>query len=171
MTNAMREVVLDGELPGMELSRRATERLAALREELALTVSGAGRVVATWDSGQVRWWTWAGARANAVVAAALAATDAGLVDELDRYDNRYIKLRGDATAGRLRQALQTARAAYGDDLSGMRAPVSDEALKQLKFAELLPPALAASTLSSRAADPVGSAALAAAAVVAGSQTT
>jgi ATP-dependent Lhr-like helicase len=171
MTNAMREVVLDGELPGVELSRRATDRLAALREELALTVSGAGRVVAAWDSGQVRWWTWAGARANAVVAAALAATDAGLVDELDRYDNRYIKLRGDATAGQLRQALQTARAAYGEDLSGMPAPVSDVALKQLKFAELLPPALAAATLSSRAADQVGSAALAAAAVVAGSRTT
>jgi ATP-dependent Lhr-like helicase len=171
MTNAMREVVLDGELPGVELSRRATDRLAALREELALTVSGAGRVVAAWDSGQVRWWTWAGARANAVVAAALAATDAGLVDELDRYDNRYIKLRGDATAGQLRQALQTARAAYGEDLSGMPAPVSDVALEQLKFAELLPPALAAATLSSRAADPVGSAALAAAAVVASSRTT
>lgn len=170
MTNAMREVVLDGELPGVGLSRRATERLAVIREELAPTVSGTGRVVAAWDSGQVRWWTWAGARANGVVAAALAAVDPGLVDELDRYDNRYIKLRGDATAGQLRQGLQTARERYGEDLSGMAAPVSDEALKQLKFAELLPPLLAAATLSARAADPIGSAVVASSAVVVGQPT-
>ena len=165
MTNAMREVVLDGELPGVELSRRATDRLAAVREELAPTVSVGGRVIAPWDSGQVRWWTWAGARANGVVAAALAAVAPGLVDELDRYDNRYIKLQGDATASQLRQGLQTARERYGEDLSGMAAPVSDEALKQLKFAELLPAEMAAATLSARAADPIGSAAVAASAVV------
>ena len=168
MTNAMREVVLDGQLPGVGLSRRATERLAVVREELAPTVSTGGRVVAAWDSGQVRWWTWAGARANGVVAAALAAVDPGLVDDLDRYDNRYVKLRGDATAGQVRQALLTARETYGEDLSGMPAPVSDEALKQLKFAELLPPGLAEATLSARAADPIGTAAVAGATVIAGS---
>lgn len=153
MTNAMREVVLDGTLPGVQLSRRAAERLALVREEYALTVSSVGLVVAPWDSGQVRWWTWAGARANGVLATALASINPGLVDELDRYDNRYVKLRGDATAGQLRQALQAVRQSFGDDLRGAQAPVSDEALKQLKFAELLPPALAASTLSARAADP------------------
>lgn len=153
MTNAMREVLLDGGLPGVELSRRAADRLAQVRGEYARTVTSAGLVVAPWDSGQVRWWTWAGARANGVLATALASIDPGLVDELDRYDNRYVKLRGDATAGQVRQALLAARESFGDDLRRAQAPVSDEALKQLKFAELLPPTLAASTLSARAADP------------------
>jgi ATP-dependent Lhr-like helicase len=116
----------------------------------------------------VRWWTWAGARANGVVAAALAATDRGLVDELDRYDNRYIKLRGDATAGQLRQALRESRDAFGDDLAGMQAPISEEALKQLKFADLLPPGLAEATLAARAADPGGCSAVAASSVTASS---
>ncbi len=167
LTAAMREVLLDGQLPGVELSRRAIDRLAGVREEMRATVSSDGLVVARWDRGQVRWWTWAGARANGVVAAALAAVDSGLVDELDRYDNRYIKLRGDPTVGRLRQALVSARAAFGDDLSGIAVPVSDEALRQLKFAELLPPELAVATLSARAADTAGAAAVADAGVVGG----
>jgi len=70
MTNAMRRVLLDGDLPGVELSRRATERLAAIRGEYSATVDSEALVVAPWDSGQTRWWTWAGARANGVVAAA-----------------------------------------------------------------------------------------------------
>lgn len=140
----------------MKLSQRATQRLAAVRAEYFRVVDTAGLVVAAWDSSQVRWWTWAGARANGVVAAALASVQPGLVDELDRYDNRYIKLRGDATVGELRAALLRARDAFGEDLAGVDAPVSDNALKQLKFAELLPPALAAMTLSARGADATGS---------------
>jgi hypothetical protein len=39
-----------------------------------------------------------------------------LVDELDRYDNRYIKLRADATVIEVREALRAARDAHGEDL-------------------------------------------------------
>lgn len=155
MTNAMRRVLLDPELPGVELSRRATERLEVVREEYAATVHPAGLVVAPWDTGQVRWWTWAGARANGVLATALTEVSPGLIDELERYDNRYLKLRADASAGEVRESLAQARSAFGADLEGVRAPVSEDALTQLKFAELLPPALAAATLSARAADPDG----------------
>ncbi len=164
MTNAMRLVLLDGDLQGVELSRRATERLAAIREEYSATVDSEALVVAPWDSGQVRWWTWAGARANGVVALALSSVSPGLVDELDRYDNRYIKLRGDATVGEVREALRAARDAHGEDLERVEAPVSEDALKQLKFAELLPPELAAATLSARSADPAASAVVAASAL-------
>ena len=167
LTNSMRQVLLDESLAGVQLSRRATDRLAVLREEYASTVHRDGLVVAPWDSGQVRWWTWAGARANGALAAALVAVSPGLVDELDRYDNRYVKLRGDATAGAVRQALMAAKEAFGQELSGVAAPVSEEALKQLKFAELLPPALAAATLSARAADPAGCRAVTRARVIAG----
>ncbi len=113
MTNAMRLVLLDGDLPGVELSRRATERLAAIRGEFSPAVDSEALVVAPWDAGQVRWWTWAGARANGVVAAALASVRPGLVDELDRCDNRYVKLRGDATMGEVGEALRAARDAHG----------------------------------------------------------
>ena len=69
----MRHVLLEESLPGVQFSRRATDRMAALREEYAATVHPDGLVVAPWDSGQVRWWTWAGARANGALAAALVA--------------------------------------------------------------------------------------------------
>jgi ATP-dependent helicase Lhr and Lhr-like helicase len=121
--------------------------------------------VAPRDSGQVRWWTWAGARANASLAAVLAAVQPDMVEELDRYDNRYIKLRGDATAGALRQALQNVRARFGVTLDGVDAGVNDEAVKQLKFAELLPPALASATLAAREHDGQGCAAALTAGVV------
>ncbi len=155
LTNSMRRVLLDGSLPGVQLSRRATDRLAAVREEYAATVHPDGLVVVPWDSGQLRWWTWAGARANGAIGASLVSVAPDLVDELDRYDNRYVKLRGDATAGAVREALIAAKREFGDDLAGVEAPVSEDALKKLKFAELLPPALAAATLAQRALDVAG----------------
>ncbi len=90
-----------------------------------------------------------------MLAAALTAVAPGLVDELERYDNRYVKLRGDATAGAVREAVTEARRRFGDDLAGVEPLVSDDALKQLKFADLLPPELAGSTLGQRAADHAG----------------
>jgi ATP-dependent Lhr-like helicase len=148
----MRRVLLGAELEGVSLTRRGTDRLAAVREDLAPLVSETGTVVSAWDRGQVRWWTWAGARANGVLSAAIAAVEPGIIDERDRYDNRYIALRGDATAVALSSALRAARQRFGDDLSGVEPSVSAEAVKQLKFGELLPPHLAAATLAARAAD-------------------
>ena len=160
MANAMRLVLLGAELAEVELSRRGHDRLATVRQKLAGTVDADGLVVARWDSGQVRWWTWAGARANGSLASALAAVSPGLVDELDRYDNRYVRLRGDATVGAVRESLRTAREVFGGDFGLLDAPVSDEALKHLKFAELLPHALATATLSARAQDRPGCRAIA-----------
>lgn len=109
----------------------------------------------------MRWWTWAGARANGTLAAALSAVSPGLVDELDRYDNRYVKLRGDATPVAVAAACSAAVQRFGPDLVRVDVSVSDEALKQLTFFELLPPALAAATLSARAFDACGCRAVAA----------
>ncbi len=142
-------------MPGVSLTRRATERLKLVREEIQPTVSASSSLVLPHDSGQARWWTWGGGRANGVLAAALTAVAPGLVDELERYDNRYVKLRGDATAGAVREAVTEARRRFGDDLAGVEPLVSDDALKQLKFADLLPPELAGSTLGQRAADHAG----------------
>lgn len=160
MTDAIRRVLLGASLEGVTLSKRATERLATAREDAAGTVDARGTVVAQWDRDQLRWWTWGGTRANGVLGAALSAVMPGLVDELDLYDNRYVKLRGDATVEALREAVRAAKARFGDDFAGIQPSVSDEAVRQLKFAELLPPELASKTLAARAADHAGAAAVA-----------
>ncbi len=56
------------------------------------------------------------ARAHGVRASAPQLRVPRLVDELDRYDNRYIKLRADATVIEVREALRAARDAHGEDL-------------------------------------------------------
>ena len=159
LTDAMRRVALGANMPGTSLTRRATQQLAVLREEIAFTVDPTHSLVLPHDSGQARWWTWAGGRANSVLAAALSAVDPSLVDPLERFDNRYVKLRGDATAGAVRAAVVLARERFGPDLVGAEPIMSEEALKALKFAELLPPELASSTLGSRAIDTAGAALL------------
>ena len=45
------------------------------------------------SDGEVRWWTWAGFRANAT----LAATLSDLADPPQRFDDEYIRLRDDIT--------------------------------------------------------------------------
>jgi ATP-dependent Lhr-like helicase len=159
MTVAMRRVLIGAEPGAASLTRRATERIAAIRAENAVTVDADVTVISR-DGAQVRWWTWAGARANALLAVALSEVDPGLVDEVDRYDNRYLKMRADASAGSVRAAVRAARDRFGDDFAGIQPAVSDEALKQLKFADLLPPHLAAATLAARVADHCGAAAIA-----------
>lgn len=106
----------------------------------------------TRDGDQMRWWTWAGGRANAVLTAALGRVAAELADDTDRYDNRYMRLHADATAGALTEALRAARREFGDGLRDVRPEVSEDAIRQLKFADLLPPDLAHHTLATRLAD-------------------
>ena len=152
LTDGMRRVLLGSEPTGVGLSRRAVAQLGSVRAERASTVDEAGTVIAESDNGQLRWWTHAGARANAVLAEALTAVDPTLVDSADRFDNRYVRLRGDATAAAVQATLRTARTEFGPNLAEVEVPVSEEAVKQLKFGELLPPALAAATLSARGSD-------------------
>src|SRR5690606_32815865 len=70
VSRAMRAVVLGAD-PPVRLTRRACEHLAEARAQLAGTADPAGTVVARTD-GQVRWWTWAGYRANATLASTLS---------------------------------------------------------------------------------------------------
>ncbi|WP_327009666.1 DEAD/DEAH box helicase [Dactylosporangium sp. NBC_01737] len=141
LAQAQRRVLL-GTQPDVNHSHRAEQTLATLREDRASQVWDGGTVVQILDD-EHRWWTWAGRRANATLAASLpkAAVDGG------RLDDHMIRLRGDLTAPALRQLIDTV------DTHRLPAPeIDDEAVTGLKFGEVLPADLATTTLAERAAD-------------------
>jgi len=150
LSDAIRRVLLGAEPAGVYLSERAQQRLAAVRAAFEPRVSEDSTVVAP-EGSRLRWWTFAGAKANAVLTAAIGGAAPELLDEWS-YSNLAVSLRSDATASALSSALRRARADFGDDFAGVVPEVSEQALKKLKFSELLPPALAIATLSARSAD-------------------
>jgi ATP-dependent Lhr-like helicase len=155
LTDGVRRLLLGADPQGVRLSKRATARMRALREEYEITVEKHARVITTDPKSGSRWWTWAGGRANALLAAAISAVDPTLIDEVDRYDNRYLRMNDAHASGALRAALADAHRRFGKDLAGLHFQVSDDAVEGMKFAELLPDAMARSTLASRLVDPIG----------------
>jgi ATP-dependent helicase Lhr and Lhr-like helicase len=151
LTDAMRRVLLGADPVGVQLSRRAEEHLSAMREEWEPRVDAEGTVVLR-DGDEVRWWTWAGSRGNAVLHAALNAVSPQLLDPDGMFDNEHIAFAKDAGSVELRQALGEAFVRFGKDLAGVQPVVSKRAIEGLKFSDLLPPGLAEETLSSRLAD-------------------
>ena len=90
----------------------------------------------------VRWWTWAGYRANAT----LAATLSGLTDDVQRFDDASIRMRADLTR-------EMWKAGTTDATERLCLPEVDQrALAGLKFNEALPERLATATLAARLAD-------------------
>jgi ATP-dependent Lhr-like helicase len=136
----MREVLL-GAQPRVRLTRRAANYLSHAREEAIETVHPGGTVI-TRTGPDVRWWTWAGWKANAT----LTATLAEITDETQRFDECAIRLRNDLTP-------QLWNAATTDATDRICLPNIDErALKGLKFNAALPDRLAVATLATRLAD-------------------
>ena len=91
LSRAAREVLLGAD-PPVALTQRAKRILAEVREEHLSAVHPAG-IVITRDGEDVRWWTWAGYRANAT----LAATLSHLTDSVQRFDDASLRMRGDLT--------------------------------------------------------------------------
>ncbi|MER6592341.1 DEAD/DEAH box helicase [Micromonospora purpureochromogenes] len=141
LVRAVREVLLGAD-PPVTLTRRAVERLARERAEKLHLVHPGGTLIVREDEGDLRWWTWAGFRANAT----LTATLGEVVDPVERFDDCSIRLREDVTPSAWR-AL-TADAAHRLCLP----EVHDKALAGLKFSAALPKRLAAATLAARLAD-------------------
>lgn len=140
LARAVRDVLL-GEDPAVQLTQRARRTLAVLRETERGSVHPGGPVI-TRDGQDVRWWTWAGFRANAT----LAATLAGVTDERQSFTDTSIRLRTDLT-----RALW--RAGTADAAERLCLPDIDErALAGLKFSDALPERLAVATLAARLAD-------------------
>lgn len=144
LARAARDVLL-GEDPPVRLTKRATAKLTEARDAHLHTVHPGGTVVTRTSGGDVRWWTWAGHRANATLAASLPS----VVAPHRRVGDQWIRLRDDLT----HQVWQTARADSG---VGLCLPeVDSRAVRGLKFAEALPPRLAEATLAARMADEEG----------------
>jgi ATP-dependent Lhr-like helicase len=141
----VREVLLGAD-PPVKLTQRAQRALAEEREDGSSNVHPGGTVI-TRNSVDVRWWTWAGYRANAT----LAATLSELTDEKQRVDDASIRLRTDVSR-------EMWKAAITDAAERLVLPEVDErALAGLKFNEALPPHLAVATLAARLADLDGAA--------------
>jgi ATP-dependent Lhr-like helicase len=141
LTRAVRQVLL-GAYPEVNLTDRARRVLDGLRDQERGTVHPGGTVIERRQD-DVRWWTWAGFRANAM----LAATLSDLVDGKQRFTDSYLRLRADLTRGMWQEA--TADAAQRLCLPD----VDRDALTGLKFSQALPERLALATAASRLADP------------------
>lgn len=147
LTGSAREVVLGAD-PPVKLTRRAQRVLAELRDSLLHTVHPGGTVI-TQRERDVRWWTWAGFRANAT----LAATLGSLADEKQSFADEWVRLRADVDR-------EMWSAAVADATERLCLPeVDEQALVGLKFSEALPHRLAVATLAARLADLEGAAAV------------
>ncbi|WP_316743774.1 DEAD/DEAH box helicase [Streptomyces sp. MK7] len=141
LTRAMREVLL-GEDPPVSLTRRALACLAEQRESDAPDTVHPGGTLITRVGADVRWWTWAGYRANAT----LAATLQSVTDPLQRPADCWVRLREDLTPAAWREAREN----VGENL--VLPDVDHRAVRGLKFSAALPERLAVATVAARLAD-------------------
>jgi ATP-dependent Lhr-like helicase len=141
LSRAVREVLLGAD-PQVKLTHRAVKRLAQERDERSSLVHPGGNVVLRDRHGDLRWWTWAGFRANAT----LAATLTEVVDPVQRFDDCQIRLRENLTRAEWQALVADA------DQRLCLPEVNKKALDGLKFSEALPERLAMATLASRLAD-------------------
>ena len=142
MVRAMREILLGAD-PPVRLTKRATARLAEVRDKRSDVVHPAATlIVRESDSDDVRWWTWAGHLANRTLTASLG----DLADARQTPDQAFVRLRSDLT----REMWRAATAAGERQLC--LPHVDEQALAGLKFSAALPPRLAEATLAARLAD-------------------
>lgn len=141
LSRAAREVLL-GTTPGVGLTKRAKVCLAGVRDALSEQVHPGATVIIRSSTGYLTWWTWAGHRANAT----LAATLSGLSLPAQRADEFRIRLREDVTPGAWKEAMSDARERL------CLPDVDERAVRGLKFADALPATLARATLARRMAD-------------------
>ncbi|MFB7393551.1 DEAD/DEAH box helicase [Streptomyces sp. NPDC056191] len=149
LTRAAREVLL-GATPPVTLTRRAEGALAQAREHHAeLVHPGGSLIVRGGKDTNVRWWTWAGYRANATLAASLGS----VTDPRQRPHAAHVRLREDITPQEWREAVAVAT-------EQLCLPSADpRALAGLKFNAALPERLAEATLAARLSDLTGAAAV------------
>lgn len=141
LAQAMRDVLL-GATPEVLLTRRAVAALTEVREQHTSTVHPGGTVLLETDQGDLRWWTWAGYRANAT----LKATLGDLADQSQRVEDLFVRLRPDVRPDTWRSTIAPVRHRL------CLPEIDQKALAGLKFNAALPERLATATLSARLAD-------------------
>ncbi|MFB6560552.1 DEAD/DEAH box helicase [Streptomyces sp. NPDC056400] len=143
LARAMRDVLLGAD-PPVSLTRRAAVAMREWRDEEAPHTVHPGGTLINRRGGDVRWWTWAGYRTNATLAATLSTT----TDPLQQPTDCYVRLREDLTPHAWRAARDSVRSA-----SALVLPdVDQRAVHGLKFSAALPTRLATATLAARLAD-------------------
>ncbi len=146
VARGIRTVLCGADPHGVELSSRATERLASARADQSWAEEGSTTVVRS-DTGTTIWWTFAGWRANLWLGA--IATQAGCRNTVNYIDDLTVSLDPDTDVADLRNAL-----AEADVAQLALAPwITNEAIEGLKFAECLPLQRAIELVTRRLADP------------------
>ncbi|MDE3723541.1 DEAD/DEAH box helicase [Nocardiopsis sp. N85] len=143
LTRAMRDVML-GTDPPVPFTARARTALSELRDEQAPSSVHPGGTLITREGDGVRWWTWAGYRANAT----LTATLSSVTDPVQRPTDLSVRLREDVTAEMWAKAREVVRS----DGPLVLPDVDPRAARGLKFAAVLPDRLAVATVAARLAD-------------------
>ncbi|WP_199044215.1 DEAD/DEAH box helicase [Glycomyces salinus] len=137
LTQSIRAVLL-GEDPPVAITERAERTLADLREKHADHVDPDNLLIRR-EGSELRWWTWAGYRANLTLQASLEG-----FARADGVTDFALRLENDLTPGQLSKRLRKVE---------LRSPTPDpRAVTGLKFNDALPEDLATSTLSTRLAD-------------------
>jgi ATP-dependent Lhr-like helicase len=99
------------------------------------------------ENGSVTWWTFAGQKANATLAPALAS----LTHVSTMSDNLAIEFERTLPLEAVRQAIEEL---WNLDPGTLLPTVSPEALEGMKFSDCLPPALAVHVLGMRNREPM-----------------
>ena len=126
-------------------SQRARTQIEEVRAKFPWVTADGTVVVA--ENGSVTWWTFAGQKANAALAPALAS----LTHVSAASDNLGIEFEQALPLETVRQAIEEMGSG---DTSTLLPAVSSEALEGMKFSDCLPPALAIHVLGMRNRDPL-----------------
>lgn len=151
VTDAMRRLLLGADPVGVQVSRRAASRLADLRVELEQYVDANRSVTHRSETG-LSWWTWAGRRANTTLHSALVDVAPHIAGAQRGVDNLRIPLNSQITVAELAVALGAVVSRLSADPTSTSPEVTQQAVDELKFGDLLPRDLATSTLASRLQD-------------------
>jgi ATP-dependent helicase Lhr and Lhr-like helicase len=123
-------------------SRRAADRVEALRQEKPFSLAASGTVLVT-ENGVSRWWTFGGGRANQGLAHQLHLNTGSRVSS-DDFGLQFNCDIGQATVAEAIQAVS---------VDCENSPIEEKAVQGLKFADAIPTHLAVEVLQSRFADP------------------
>ncbi|NLS95415.1 MAG: DEAD/DEAH box helicase [Planctomycetaceae bacterium] len=142
VSQAIRKTLTD-EVAAPCWSRRAATSINDLRSQFDWLREGTTVVKSNGD--EASWWTFAGSKANAAIAAALR--DAGL-PVLD-HDNLSVAFE---VTGRLDDLDSRIQAIRHHEPEGFTLPISPEMVQELKFSSCLPEELAVGMLEARLVD-------------------